>query len=286
MQSRIKAFLTAAALLFLMVIAFETHALKVEYVEVPVAGLPESFDGFRIVLVSDLHGRRFSPDGKAARAAAKANPDIIAATGDFVHRSVGDMEAVLPFLRRLTEIAPVYATSGNHEHWTNWPAIAEILDKNGINVLENRHIRIERGGDLLILAGVGDPYTGHGDLEQALPGEINSPVVLLAHSPTWFEPRYQDIHGGTPGFIRQRELLEQVSLTLVGHTHGGQIKLPFIGAVTTASGRLFPKTHVEGLSLEETGGWLYISRGMAQGGILSFRFLSRPELSVITLLAE
>lgn len=62
--------------------------------------------------------------------------------------------------------------------------------------------------------------------------------------------------------------------------------IPLIGAVTTASGRLFPKTHIEGLSLEKTGGWLYISRGMAQGGMLTFRYLSRPELSVITLLAE
>ncbi len=84
-----------------------------------------------------------------------------------------------------------------------------------------------------------------------MPGEINAPVALLAHSPTWFEPRYQEICGGTPDIIRQRELLAQVSLALVGHTHGGQIKLPLIGAVTTASGRLFPKTHIEGLSLEK-----------------------------------
>ena len=158
MRSRVKLFLTVAVvLLFATVIAFETYALKAEYVEIPIAGLPESFDRFRIVLVTDLHGRRFSPDGKAARAAAEANPDVIAATGDFVHRSVRDMESILPFLRRLTEIVPVYATSGNHEHWTDWPAIADALGKNGIIVLENRHILIERDGDLLILAGVGDP---------------------------------------------------------------------------------------------------------------------------------
>ncbi len=75
-----------------------------------------------------------------------------------------------------------------------------------------------------------------------------------------------------------------VSLTLTGHTHGGQIKLPFIGALTTASGRLFPGTHIEGLSREGEG-WLYISRGIGQGGLIPFRFLSRREVSIITLRA-
>jgi len=72
-----------------------------------------------------------------------------------------------------------------------------------------------------------------------------------------------------------------VALTLAGHTHGGQVKLPFLGAVTTASGRLFPPSHVEGLS-REGDGWLYINRGLGQGG-LAFRFLSRREVTIVTL---
>jgi predicted MPP superfamily phosphohydrolase len=89
---------------------------------------------------------------------------------------------------------------------------------------------------------------------------------------TWFEPWNAHLAPAS---------LDRVSLTLAGHTHGGQVKLPFLGAVTTASGRLFPPSHVEGLS-REGDGWLYINRGLGQGG-LAFRFLSRREVTIITL---
>lgn len=263
-------------------LVFETFLLKVEYVDVEIHDLPKAFDGFCLIHLTDFHGRRISPTGKLYREAAAIAPDIIVLTGDYVHSKAKEIHNVTPLVTELSAISPMYAVSGNHDVWTDWPYISQTLSNVGVNVLENSYIRISRGSSELVLSGVGDPYTGQDDLASALPETVTGPVILLAHSPTWFEPRYQEQFGGTVAFLRQRELLDRVDLTLVGHTHGGQIKIPFVGPLTTASGRLFPKTHIEGLILEETG-WLYISRGVGQGGLLPIRFLSRPELTVITL---
>lgn len=252
--------------------AWETAALSVEYVEVPIEGLPPEFDGFRIAQVSDLHGNRLNPRGREVKAIKEAGVDLIAATGDYVHRHRKKIERVLPFMEALVGIAPVYAVSGNHEHWTDWPYIAKRLRKTGVTVLENSYVRINRNEGEIILAGVSDPHTGHGCLIQALPAKVDTVVVLLAHAPTWFEPW---------NAATAPETLKYVSLTLVGHTHGGQFRLPLLGAVTTASGRFFPPSHVEGLS-REGNGWLYINRGLGQGWP-AVRFLSRREVTIITL---
>ncbi|MDA8096341.1 MAG: metallophosphoesterase [Clostridia bacterium] len=273
-KSRLTVLATALLLLAALTgwTAWETAAFSVEHVEVSIEGLPPEFNGFRIAQVSDLHGRRIDPTGREVRAVAEAGVDLIAATGDYVHRNRAEIERVLPFMDALVRIAPVYAVSGNHEHWTDWPYIAGRLRETGVTVLENSHVRIARGDGEIILAGVSDPYTGHGCLTRALPAQADTVIVLLAHAPTWFEPW---------GAAAVPAGLDSLSLTLAGHTHGGQIKLPILGAVTTASGRLFPPTHVEGL-LREGNGRLYINRGLGQGG-LAVRFLSRREVTIITL---
>jgi predicted MPP superfamily phosphohydrolase len=261
----------------LLWVAYETTALSVEYVEVPIRNLPSAFSGFRIAHISDLHGRAFAPGGPEAKAINAANVDLIVATGDFVHRSAGEAVNLLPFMRALVEMAPVYAVSGNHDHRADWPSVAAHLRAAGVTVLENSHIRLQRGDQTIYLAGVGDISTGHANLRQALPGEDDAVVILLVHAPTWFEPWNAKHAPDLP-------LFDRLALTLAGHTHGGQVKLPGLGAVTTVSGRLFPPSHVQGLS-REGDGYLYINRGLAHGAP-GFRFLSRREITIVTLLAD
>lgn len=268
------AVLVAGAALLLWVV-YETTALSVEYVEVPIRGLPAAFQGFRMAHISDLHGRAFAPGGPEAKAIRAANVDLIVATGDFVHRSAGEADNLLPFMRELVKIAPVYAVSGNHDHRSNWPFIAAHLRVAGVTVLENSHVCLHRGDQAIYLAGVGDISTGHANLRQALPSDIGVVTILLVHAPTWFEP-WNKRHAPP--------MLARVALALAGHTHGGQVKLPFLGAVTTVSGRLFPPSHVQGLS-REGDGYLYINRGLAHGAG-GFRFLSRREVTIVTLLAD
>ena len=242
------------------------------------------FRSYRILQVSDFHGRRLSKDGAVAKMITEAQPDIIVLTGDYVHSQASEVYNLYPILEKMTQIAPVYAVSGNHDHWSNWDMIKNALQVVGVEVLENRSVRLRKNGRSIILAGVGDPHTGHDDLQAALPKTAAGPVIILAHAPTWFEALDEDLYGGLPVDAQKRALLETASLTLVGHTHGGQIKLPFLGAVTTASGRLFPKSYVEGLSREKNA-WLYISRGIGQSGLIPIRFLSRAEITLITLRA-
>ena len=157
------ALLLAGVALFLWVL-YETTALAVENVEVPISGLPSAFHGFRIAQISDLHGRAFAPQGPEVRAIRAAHVDLIVATGDFVHRRAAEVIGLLPFMHALAKIAPVYAVSGNHDHRTGWPFIASHLQAAGVTVLENRHIFLQKGDDAIVLAGVGDISTGHANL--------------------------------------------------------------------------------------------------------------------------
>jgi len=266
-------------------ILHESTSLAVERVEVPIAGLPQEFDGFKIAQITDIHGRRLDPAGALVAEVMAARPDIIAATGDFVDDSLSELSRVTPLLRALAEITPIYAVSGNHDYRAGWSSVAAELRQCGVTVLENDHVSLGRGAGRLVLAGISDPTTRRHDLRAAIPEDSAVPVILLAHGPALFQRLRDAGHGGDvqAGDVQSGEsaLLSKVALTIVGHTHGGQMKLPLIGAVSNASGRPFPRSYVEGLSWEGSG-WLYISRGLGYT-ILPLRFLSRPELTIITL---
>ncbi|NLM46490.1 MAG: hypothetical protein GX200_06800 [Firmicutes bacterium] len=282
----VKKWLLRSALLLPLILAaqvlVDTYAVEMETTEVEISDLPASLDGCRILQISDFHGRRFARDSSVAKQIMAAAPDIIVLTGDFVDKRADEVYNLYPLLEVMTAAAPVYAVSGNHDHRTNWPQIAAALRAAGVEVLENRHVLVRKNGGTLVLAGVNDPYSGFANLEAALPQASACPIILLAHAPTWFEPA--SIYGSSPVMAGEKALLGKVALTLTAHTHGGQIKLPLLGAVTTASGRLFPKSHVEGL-IREQNGWLYISRGIGQTGFPPVRFLSRAEISLLILRA-
>lgn len=265
-------------------IVYESNAISVEHLEVTIDNLPEELDGFRIAHLSDFHGRKLAATGRLINQITEASPNIIALTGDYVDKRSDEMQNILPFIKALTDIAPVYAVSGNHDYWSDWGTIATALNVSGVDVLQNEHRRISYNGAELVLAGVSDPFTGHADLPAALP-ITNSPIILLAHSPTWFESKNHYVVGAIPSdSIATDEALKRVTLTLAGHTHGGQIKLPFIGALSNASGRMFPRDYVQGLTYEGSG-WLYISRGLGYT-MLPIRFMSRAQVTVVTLRAK
>ncbi|HAI21131.1 MAG TPA: hypothetical protein DCM14_04450 [Clostridiales bacterium UBA8153] len=268
----------ATGLLLAAYLRRETQTLSISRTDVFITGLPEPWSGVRIGLLSDLHGRPGDFGGQVTGELRRAQVELIAVVGDFVHRRAAEIERVSPLIRDLQTVAPTYVVSGNHDHSAGWPSIAAHLTRAGATVLDNRHVRLEKAGKTLVLAGVADPYSGRDRLDQALHAVPAGPIVLLAHAPTWFAaPSHRNQNHQPP-------LLSRVALTLAGHTHGGQVRLPVLGVVSTASGRLFPRTHIQGLS-REGGGWLYITRGLGQGSSLPLRLGARPELAVITLRA-
>lgn len=267
-----------AALLFITLAVLDSrYRLTVTEYELPYANLPESFDGFKIVQLSDLHSKQFGKDNEKLLAKVRdENPDIIALTGDFINRSdfqksEGQAKALRSFFTELSQIAPCYFVSGNHE-WASGELneFSVILEETGIKYLKNEYVFLEKDGERIILAGAEDP---NGPKEQLSPDELaqgirgvypESFVVLLGHRDFWLE-KYPEL---------------QVDLILAGHAHGGVVRLPFIGGIFGTDFQFFPQ-YDAGL-YSEGGPDMVLSRGLGNYNLLP-RFLNPPEIVSVTL---
>jgi predicted MPP superfamily phosphohydrolase len=240
--------------------------LRVAHVEVPIANLPAGLDGLRIAQMSDLHyvGAAGVHD-RLADALAKASPDIVVFTGDYVEQPE-QVEACADLIARLAAGRPAYAVPGNWEYWSGAHVkMCAALEKRGVAVLLNRNTAFARSGEKLHLAGVDDPHTAHDDLAAAFAGiPEEAPVVLLAHSPDVIE---------RPG-------AERATLILCGHTHGGQIRA--LGRPVVKP-RLARSDLVAGLY---RGGKtrIYVNTGIG-ASVVRVRFFCPSELTLITLRA-
>jgi predicted MPP superfamily phosphohydrolase len=237
-----------------------------------VAGLPPALEDLRIALLTDLHAGSDTPLGRVRRAcrlAMRARPDLVALTGDLVSKGSGD--ALDPVVALLDEelAAPlgVYAVPGNHDHAAGierwYRAVGRHLK---IEALTNRAIVLDRGGATLRVAGVDS--LREGDAEPAVALRAAPPAdatVLLSHNPDLVEEACR--------------ALGPVDLVLSGHTHGGQVRLPFVGPVWNSSRH--PNLFVSGL-VRRPGGTVYVSRGV--GTVHQpVRFLCRPEVPILEL---
>ncbi len=231
--------------------------------------VPLGFDGFTIAHVTDLHNRDFGNELIDAVIAVK--PDIIAITGDMIHKE-NRSAAAERFALGAVQIAPVYYVTGNHERVLDcYPAFAERLRDTGVNVLNNEYKILERGNDKIAILGLNDPtFFEHGKTDFttemcALHAQIESEeigyTVLLSHRPEMF-PRYAD---------------EGINLSLCGHAHGGHVRLPIIGAFYAPSQGLFPK-YTEGQHIHN-GMSMVISKGLGKSSWVP-RVMNPPELAV------
>ena len=262
---------TSAAGLALYAGEVSRHELSVEHHTLHLARLPDAFRGMRIVQVSDFHYADYTEPfflRETVRRINRLKPDMVLLTGDFV--SFGPLP--ISWARRhavgcaaiLREIeCPLrYASLGNHDYVVGAEYVAGPLRENGIPVLMNSSLALERGQQRIWLAGLGSACTGNADLNAIPRASAGEPVLLMAHEP--------DI---LPDVAKHN-----VALMLSGHTHGGQVRLPFLPAfILPPLGELY----VEGLfRLGPTQ--LYVNRGIGAVG-LPFRLWCPPEITVITL---
>lgn len=261
--------LIAAAAAFL--IKDSRDDLEISRYEVKSQKLPESFDGFKIVQLSDLHGAEFGEDGmELVEKVKELEPDIIALTGDFV-TDEGDLAAVEKLAARLTELCPVYFVSGNHEFGSGLAVkVRNILERAGVKYLSNEYLTISRGEDGILLGGVEDPLA-YADMlsPDELAQKMNDAApdafkILLGHRNYWMT-EYPEL---------------PVDLIFCGHAHGGLIRIPGVGGLIGTDRRLFPDFDAG----EYNNGryTLIVSRGLGNSVPIP-RVFNRPEIVCVEL---
>jgi predicted MPP superfamily phosphohydrolase len=245
----------------------ETQWVEVTRVTVHLPRLPAELDGLRVVQMSDLHyNTRWSERAirRAVRLAAREQPDLVVFTGDYVTHSSRGAEPCARVLGQLRAPLGAYAVLGNHDYWgRKSDVVADALTSHGIRVLANESAPITVNGKTLWIVGVDDYWSRNMDHRAALGGlpEDDAKIVLL-HEP--------DFAGLTAQYA--------VDLQLSGHSHGGQGRLPWIGALHYPP---FAGGYPEGL--RRVGAMqVYTNRGIGTVG-LPLRFLCRPEVTVFTL---
>jgi predicted MPP superfamily phosphohydrolase len=245
-----------------------THAIAID-------NLPAAFHNFRIVQISDIHFDEYTEPWFVRRVVGEVNrlaPDLVLLTGDYVSNSpwggqfaAGAMLRCAEELRGLT--CPLrYASMGNHDSILGPPLIRAGLASASIPMLFNQHVAIERNGERIWVAGLADVLSNVPNLQKAIPANPDGPVILMCHEPDYADNVLEQGFGG------------RVDVMLSGHSHGGQVRLPVIGALKLPAGG---KKYVEGLfRLGQMQ--LYVNRGIGTVG-LPFRLNCPPEITLFTL---
>jgi uncharacterized protein len=248
----------------------EPYSYWISETDIFIRNLPERFENFRLTQLTDIHHSRILGIDEIRRVVALAQetkPDMFVLTGDYTTSYRRFIEPCAEALASLNAPEGVWAVLGNHDHYTDPELTTRALQRRHIAVLNNAHTTLQRGPDALQLSGIDDWTWNAVDWPGAFSGlKPDTPTILLSHQPT----------------VLDLEQTQNVSLILSGHTHGGQVRLPFVGAPARfATNDL---KYDRGL-FRRGGTQLYVSSGTGVIG-LPVRLGVRPEIAVIRLKRE
>jgi len=247
----------------------ERHLFQINTYKIPVPHLPRTFNGFTIVHLTDFHYGFLMSMAVVKKLLANANSikrDVIVCTGDFIHErnSHKKTDALWPELSRLTAPYGVYSVLGNHDHWGDFSRSLYWLEKSGQNV-RHKAIPIAKGSEKIWIGGCGDYMEDQIGMDKAFrnvpPDDCK---IVLAHNPDTAD---------TPFHTR-------VDLMIAGHTHGGQVNIPFVGTPILP---VHNKRYSSGF-IQTPSTHLFISKGLGWA-ILPVRFNCLPEIAVLKLMA-
>lgn len=273
MKKRALTAAAAALILGAALLADSRFNIDISEYRLEFDSLPAEFDGFKIVLISDLHGWSFGKDnGRLAALVRQAKPDLVAITGDMVSRA-DDFEAVEGLLAGIEGIAPMYYVNGNHEWGGHWTSRTETLMNNyGVRCLSNEFESFEKDGSRIVVCGLED-RNGRADM-------IKPPELAEELRRQYPEDFVLCLCHRNDTLIRYPRL--PVELVLSGHAHGGIVRLPFVGGVLDVRGKLGAEYESGVYSLGALT--QLVSRGLGNSVFIP-RFLNRPELPVISLVS-
>lgn len=260
----------ASLLIFLWSFFIEPNIIKIEDIVLGFDDLPEGMENIKIAHISDIHSKKCGRrEEKILQKLKETGADFIFITGDIVDWSDKDFASCLWFWKGISASFPnkVFGVYGNHDHKNSgFKKLKTFLQESGIIILTNESGRIFTSAeDYFFLIGVDDPHLGFDKIEEAMIDvEENSFKILLAHSPE----------------ILRKMGSQKTELVLVGHTHGGQIDIPFL--IDFFLPLKYDKQYKKGL-FEQGLGYMYVNRGIGTT-FLPLRLNSFPEIALITFI--
>jgi predicted MPP superfamily phosphohydrolase len=245
----------------------EPYHYWISETDVFIRDLPERFENFRITQLTDIHHSRILGIDHVRQVVALAQqtrPDLFVLTGDYTTTYRRFIEPCAEALGGLNAPEGVWAVLGNHDHYTDPELTTRALRRRHIEVLDNASTRLQRGPDSLQISGIDDWTWNATDWQRAFTGlSATIPTILLSHQPS----------------VLDFEQTKSVALILSGHTHGGQVRLPGLGAPA----RFATKDLKYDRGLFRSGETqLYVSSGTGVIG-LPLRLGVRPEIAVLRL---
>jgi predicted MPP superfamily phosphohydrolase len=277
-KKRLFTIIPLAIIAVIVFLYFENNAIGITKYQLSSTKLPDGFDSYRIVHLTDLHSKSFGKDQSTiTRKVKKLKPDLIVMTGDLVDSRRYNEEISLMLMRKMTEIAPVYYVTGNHEWGSRFPSLAKGLRELGVHVMRNESELVKLGDGEIRIAGVDDPtfnHEGDGDVDKMnahlgaafkdVDRSKDAFTILLSHRPELFAVYVQN----------------QIDLTFSGHAHGGQVRLPFLGGLVAPGQGFLPK--YDGGKYTEDSSTMIVSRGLGNS-IIPQRLFNRPEVVLVEL---
>ncbi|MBP3917212.1 metallophosphoesterase [Clostridium sp.] len=277
-QKKVLLFIVIVSIILFAFFNWQNNSIIISEMVFKNDTIPESFNGYKILQISDLHNKEFgSKQNKILAKIEKINPDIIVITGDLIDSNNTNIDIAMELINGAINIAPIYYVSGNHEACSgSYDDIKFNLENSGVVVLDNQKIEVFNDSDSIDIIGLADTafiesdwleYGGNAETKNLLntltEGSTNF-KILLSHRPELF-----DIYSNS-----------NLNLIFSGHAHGGQFRLPFIGGLIAPDQGFFPKL-TEGIHTSNDTSMI-ISRGLGNS-IIPVRILNRPELIVVTL---
>lgn len=274
-------------IVFIGLIIYQNSIVKVTNYQVKNKKIPKSFDGYKIIQLSDIHND-YSGDklSKLVEKIKKEQPEMIVITGDLVDSIRYDEDNTLEFIESVTSIAPTYFVYGNHDVVIDGdihsPGLLKEIENKGARVLNIKNEKITKNGEIINLIGIQDPSTVYNieDLRvlnsekeiiesmlTSVTMDINTTdefTLLLSHRPEHFD-------------IYEKY---EIDLALSGHAHGGQFRIPFVGGLYAPHQGIFPKYTSGKHSKNNTE--MIVSRGLGASRF-PFRVFNTPEIVSITL---
>lgn len=255
---------------------FENTSIETSKISITNSDIPSSFDGYKIVQISDLHNVEFGDNNEILlNKIQENNPDAIFITGDIVDRRITKIDIAVNFIEQAVKIAPIYYVPGNHEASVKeYQDLADKMESLGVNIPDKKFVELKKDGSKINLMGFSDSWFADGfridtdSIFSKYPADtnidLNNYTILLSHRPELLD------------FYAENN----IDLVFSGHAHGGQIRLPFIGGVVAPGQGLFPE-YTSGV-YEKASTKMIVSRGLGNS-FFPFRINNNPELIVVTL---